>query len=164
MKVTVKEMENILKYLPDSIGCFAQITQVTSPKILKKDRNTGEEVIYKTVKKVTHQNVLLNTSYSRAMLKIDKEYESGINTMPLELSGANKFFGYYKGKPVIQYRIHERSFPKIRYIADNKIISKNKLTGILPKEYDSPIKWRKVYLENIHSIKINNNLYTLTHS
>jgi hypothetical protein len=167
--VTTSELETILNNTPNSIGTFASITQVTEPKITKKDRVTKEPTKFSKVVKVSKLSILLNTDYESSvknrLKKENKDAESfvvGKNTMPIELSENNNFFGYYNGKAVLQYRPMQNSKPTTKFLADGKITDKENLGDILPKVYvnknqgtETEIAWRKLYLSNVKRLVLN---------
>lgn len=167
--VTVSELETVLASMPNSIGTFAQITQLTTPKILVKDRQTKEKHNFGLVQKLSTLNILLSTDYVRGVEnQLDKEnkskseYKAGKNTMPLELCENNNFFGTFYGKSVIQYRPHTNSNPTVKYLHNGVEIEKEDLGDILPVKSkatnqgtDKEIFWRKLYVSNIVSITLN---------
>jgi hypothetical protein len=167
--VTVNELETILASMPNSIGTFAQIEQLTVPKILTKDRQTKVKHNFGLVQKLSSLKILLSTDYvsgvTNQLKREDKavsEYKKGANTMPLELCENNNFFGYFKGKAVIQYRPFDNSFPTVKYLHNGKEIDKAELGDILPAKSkaknqgtDKEIFWRKLYVSNIVSITLN---------
>lgn len=167
--VTTSQLETILNNLPNSIGTFAKLVQVTEPNLTVKDRQTKEPRKFNKVQKLTALTALLNTEYVNGVKnqlckegKCDEEYKQGKNTMPLVLSDNNNFFGHFRGQAVIQYRPFDNSFPTSKYIADGKLTDKENLGDILPKRRkatnqgtDKEIQWRKLYVKNIKRITIN---------
>lgn len=173
-KVTLNELEAVLSNQPNAIGTFAHVTQLTAPKVLKKDRITKEPVDF-TVQKLTTLKVLLNTDYVSGVVnqleredKEKSEYKAGKNTMPLDLCENNQFFGYFQGKGVLQYRPFDKSFPEVKYLKNGKEVEKSELGDILPASNkaqnqgtEKEIFWRKLYVSNIVKITINKVEYEL---
>ena len=174
--LTTEKLNIILATTPNSIGTFIQLTQLTEPKILKKDRITKEPTKFKTVKKLTDLSVLVNTQYAKGvenqLVRENKEksdYKAGFNSMPIDKSESiNNFFGYFNGKGVIEYRPHDNSKPNVTFFADGKEINKSDLGDILPTSKkatnqgsEKEIHWRKLYTKNIKSISIGGNKYNV---
>lgn len=176
-KVTLNELVEILEDISviKGMGLMASITQHTTPQITKKCRDTKEVNPFNVLTKLTTQSILLNTEYETGVVKQltregkeATEYEKGINTMPIEFKGKNNFIGWYKGEAVLQYRPHEKSHPRTKYLADGKLIDKSKLPNVLPKSYkasnqgtDKEILWRKLYLKNVRKLTIMGETYKL---
>lgn len=174
-RVTLGQLVNILENIQvvEGMGLMAGITQHTTPKVTKKCRDTKEPNPYEEITKLTVQSILLNTDYETGVTnqleregKESSEYKKGANTMPVEFKGKNQFIGWYKGQPVLQYRPHEKSYPRTKYFADGKLIDKNKLPNVLPKSYkpsnqgtDKQIHWRKLYLKNVRKLTIMGETY-----
>lgn len=175
-KVSVNELEAILRNANNSIASFVQLMQVTEPKTLKKDRITKEINPYNKVLKVSILSVIISTDYKKGVEnqlvrenKDTSEYKRGVNSMPLNFSNSNNsFFGEFidnKGVNkgwVLQYRPFEKSYPSVKYIADGNIKTKENMPDILPAKSkatnqgtEKEILWRKVYLKNIKRIHIN---------
>ena len=175
-QITVNQLINILRKLPNNIGQFVNVTQVTEPKVLKKDRVTKDPNPFTKVLKISNLTVLISTDYAKGVEnqlvregKDKSEYEKGRNTMPLDFSNsANTFFGEFtnsKGQYMgwaLQYRPFEKSYPVSKYVADGNMKSKSNLPDILPvsspatnQGTDKEILWRKLYVQNIRRININ---------
>jgi hypothetical protein len=172
--ITTEQLENILLGMDNTQSTAISVTQFTEPKILKKDRVTKEAVTFTSVKKLTKLNALLNTNYAKGVEtqlerenKSKDEYKKGQNTMPIDKSMSNNnFCGTFYGKVVIEYRPFDKSYPKTKFIADGKLIDKDKLGDILPKSSsatnqgtDKEIFWRKLYVKNIRRISIGGKKY-----
>jgi hypothetical protein len=169
--VTVKELEAILFAFKTTKGAniFANIVQMTEPKMRKTDNP------YMGVKKLSDVAIMLNTEYETGVInqlkregKSPTEYEKGENTMPLEYGDNNSFVGYFKGKPVIQYRPNTNSKPETRYFFNGVEIAKTKLEPFLPvskkaenQGTEKEILWRKVYLENVKQLKFQGEIYEI---
>lgn len=173
LNVTTEQLTNILMNMPNSIGTFAKVLQVTEPKTTKKDRDTKEPFNAK-ISKITALSVLLNTEYQNGVKnqlkrenKAETEYKQGINTMPIDFSqSANNFCGTFKGKSVIQYRPFDNSRPTVKFMLNGNLTDKAKLPNVLPTKSkatnqgtDKEIFWRKLYVSNIRKIKIDGIIY-----
>jgi len=172
--VTTAQLENILLGMDNNSATAVNITQYTSPKITKKDRVTKVPHTFTSVKKLSILNALLNTNYAKGVEtqlerenKAKTDYVKGANTMVIDKENSNNnFCGSYYGKVVIEYRPFEKSYPKTKFIADGKMIDKDKLGDILPKSSsatnqgtDKEIHWRKLYVSNIRRISIGGKKY-----
>lgn len=173
-KVTVDELATILSNieLQKGMACFAQIEQLTKPKCTKKDRETkiafdGE------VHKLSRIAVILNADYEKLVInQLTKEHQNkdeyykGKNTMPIVKCENNNFFGYYDGKPIIEYKPNQGQKPETGYYLNGKLTDKKDLPDVLPvvsaatnQGTEKEIFWRKLYLTNLVSITINKVTY-----
>ena len=175
IKVTTNELTNILLALPNGIGSFATITQITSPKITVKCRDT-KEPFSGDVRKSSDVSVIVATDYERNVVnqlnrefKAESEYKKGKNTMPIDFEKSqNTWVGFFDGKGVIQYRPNpnENTKPFSQYYLNKVAIDKASLPNILPivpkatnQGTKKEILWRKVYIGNIKAISIKGELY-----
>ena len=173
VKVTQKQLENILLNLDNKSARFAKVLQCTSPKTLVKCRDTKEAFSSK-IRKLTALSVLFNTDYAKGVItQLAKEnkpptaYKKGKNTMVIDKSmSKNNFCGTFYGKVVVEYRPFENSYPKTKHLLDGKLTNKSKLPNVLPKPKKAKnqvtakeILWRKLYAKNIAKIKINGTIY-----
>jgi len=175
IKVTTAELTKIMLNLPDSIGSFAKITQITEPKTTVKDRDTKEPFNGKIVK-LSEVSAIVSTDYEKNVLnqlkkegKEETEYQKGVNTMPIDFSAStNKFAGFFNGKGVIQYRPNpnEKNKAFVQYYLNNKAVEFKNLPNVLPvvnkaenQGTDKEILWRKLYIANIKQISIHGNIY-----
>lgn len=176
LRVTQKELEHILYQtkMVKGMPMFATVLQVTAPKVTVKSR-TDKTVKnpYQSILKVSKVSILLNGEYETAVLnqleregKEETAYEKGINTMPLTFGKNNRFIGEYNGHSALQYRPNDNVKPRSKYIADGKLIDKNKIADFLPVERpatnqgtDREILWRKLYVSNIIKLTFNGQTY-----
>ena len=173
VRVTQKQLDNILLNLDDKSARFAKVLQCTSPKTLVKCRDTKEAFSSK-IRKITALSVLFNTDYAKGVKrqlerenKPETDYKKGTNRMIIDKSmSKNNFSGTFYGKVVIEYRPFENSYPKTKFICDGKITAKSKIPNVLPKPKKAKnqgtskeIIWRKLYSKNIAKIKINGTIY-----
>jgi hypothetical protein len=175
LKVTTAELTSLLLNMPDSIGSFAKITQITEPNTTKKDRDTKQPFNDKIIK-LSEVSAIVSTDYEKNVLnqlkregKEETEYQKGVNTMPIDFSvSTNKFAGFFNGKGVIQYRPNpnEKNKPFVQYYLNNKAIEFKNLPNVLPvvnkaenQGTDKEILWRKLYISNIKQISIHGNVY-----
>jgi hypothetical protein len=170
-KVTTLELAQILqeKELVQGIPTFATVEYITDAK-LKKTNNP-----YLNVYKQSRVNVLLNSEYKKAvtnqLIKENKdtsEYKQGKNTMPIEKCEKNNFFGYYEGKPVIEYRPNDKVKPTTIYLFEGNEIEKEKIAQFLPTKNkptnqgtERVIPWNKLYLDNIISMSFDGEKYEI---
>jgi hypothetical protein len=162
--VTVSELQTALNNttILSEMASFGSVIQLTEPKCNKKDRVTKEPFIGKIQKLSYLPSIIVNSKYdTQYQNKLDKEgngekYVAGKNTMPLELSENNDFYGTYYGKGVIQYRPNpnQNSKPVTYWFLNGKLVDKNDLPDVLPKSYPSTIVWRKLYVKNIIQLKL----------
>lgn len=175
--VNTQALEQILNNieLPKGVNTFAYITQLTSPKILKKDRVTKVVHNFINVQKQSSLSIQLNTDYEKFVGnqleredKANSEYKRGFNTMPLDKSeSSNNFFGTFKGNSAIEYKPTATAIPtKPLYFANGNPIEKEALGDILPtvskatnQGTDKEIVWRKLYVKNILEITIQGTKY-----
>ena len=176
VQITVNQLVEILRNTPNSIGNFVNVTQVTEPKVLVKDRVTKDPNPFTKVLKISNLTVLISTDYAKGvenqLVKESKdvsEYQKGKNTMPLNFDNSvNTFFGeFIDSKGVnrgwaLQYRPFDKSYPISKYVADGNMKSKANMPDILPvsspatnQGTDKEILWRKLYATNIRRININ---------
>ena len=174
-KVTTAQLETILSetVIITGMANFSSLIQLTEPKCTKKDRVTKLPNPYNTIQKMSSLSIVLNTEYetrvTNQLKREDKEkdeYKKGQNTMPIEKCEANNFFGYFRGKAVIEYNPYKNSHPKSLYIADGKLTDKAKLANYLPtprpasnQGTTTEIFWRKLYVSNIRRITLNGTTY-----
>jgi len=175
--VTSEELTTMLSYIKIQKGMamFANVVQLTEPKVTKKDRLTGEPFI-NTIHKLTEVNVILNSEYNALVRNQnlregndESAHKKGANTMPLDKSKSkNNFFGYFKDKGAIEYKpnYNEGFVVKTQWFLDAKEVDKKQLPDVLPKTYKAKnqgteveILWRKLYVENIVQITINKDVY-----
>ena len=170
-KVTLNEMAEILanKKFVAGMPIFASVLQYTDAKLLKRNN------IYKDVMKFSKVSILLNSDYVKAVENVlvkegkDKtDYKKGINTMPIEKCENNNFFGYYNGKPVLEYRPNDNTRPTTKYVFNGKIIDKAKIAEFIPQTKkaenqgtEREIFWRKVYLSNVRKLSLDGEIYKI---
>lgn len=170
-QVTTTQLAEILaaKTLTAGMPTFATVEYITDAK-LKKTNNP-----YANVMKQSRVNILLNSEYKKAVTnqlaregKSANEYQQGKNTMPIEKCENNNFFGYYDGKPVIEYRPNDNVKPTTIYLHDGKEISKEQIAAFLPtKNYptnqgtDRVIPWNKLYLEKVIRMAFDGETYEI---
>jgi hypothetical protein len=175
-RVTLKELAQILFNIQIVKGMpmFASVLQATEPKMTQKSRaNKDIKTPYTTVTKLSKVGILLNSDYETAVVnqlakehKEATEYKKGINTMPLTFGENNQFIGLFNGEFVLQYRPNDNVKPCVKFIADGRIINKEKLADFLPLEKHAEnqgtqreIFWRKLYLTNVRKISVNGEVY-----
>ena len=170
-KVTATELEAILRdfKIVDTASTFASILQLTAPKTTVKCRDT-KEPFFGMVEKLSQVNILLNSEYAvRVLNQLGKEekpkedYKAGFNSMPLEMSENNNFFGTFNNKGVIQYspNPNPNSKSKVQYYLNGKKVELSSLPNVLPtvnkatnQGTDKEIIWRKLYVSNIIQITL----------
>ena len=168
-KVTVSELSAILYKLEYQKGAsaIASVLQYTDAKLNKKGNP------YVGARKLSKVSIFLNTDYEKGVTnqlkregKEAKEYVKGANTMPLEFGENNQIIGNFKGKDAIQYRPNTNIKSRTKFVFEGKILDKSKIEKFLTKTSPSTnqgtykeILWRKLYLENIRKISINNEVY-----
>jgi hypothetical protein len=174
--VTQKELAQILfnTSIIKGMPMFASLLQATEPKLTVKSRtNKDIKNNFGRVIKLSKVSVLLNTDYVVAVTnqlvregKDVNEYQKGENTMPLTFGENNQFIGLFKGEFVLQYRPNDNIKPTTKFVADGKLINKEKLIDFLPKETeatnqgtDREILWRKLYLKGVRKMTINGQTY-----
>ena len=175
-KVSQKELAQILlsTKVVANVNVFASVLQKSSPKMLVKSR-TDKTIKnnFENVVKLSKVGILLNSNYIKAvenqLIKEDKDvtdYKQGQNTMVLEFGENNQFIGTYKNEFVLQYRPNDNVKPKTKFVANGKIIDKNKLIDFLPTENhatnqgtEREITWRKLYLKNVRKLTLNGETY-----
>ncbi len=174
-RVTQKELATILlsTKIVKGMPMFASVLQLTDARALKKDRVTKEKNPFETINKLSKVSILLNSEYQKAVInqlakegKEESEYKRGENTMPIEFGENNNFIGTFKGEFVLQYRPNDNVMPKVKYIADSKVIDKKKIENFLPtvqpatnQGTEREILWRKLYLKNVRKIAVNGETY-----
>lgn len=174
-RVSQKELAQILLETKASKGMpmFASVLQKTDARPLKKDRVTKEANPFQSIVKIAKVSILLNSEYEKAVTnqlakehKSADEYAKGENTMPLVFGENNQFIGMFKGEFVLQYRPNDNVKPRTKFVADTKLIDKNKIENFLPVQKqaenqgtDREILWRKLYLRNVIKIAINGQIY-----
>ena len=175
-KISQKELAQILlsTKVVANFNVFASVLQKSSPKMLVKSR-TDKTIKnnFENVVKLSKVGILLNSNYIKAvenqLIKEDKDvtdYKQGQNTMVLEFGENNQFIGTYKNEFVLQYRPNDNVKPKTKFVANGKIIDKNKLIDFLPTENhatnqgtEREITWRKLYLKNVRKLTLNGETY-----
>jgi hypothetical protein len=174
-RVTQKELATILlsTKIVKGMPMFASVLQLTDARALKKDRVTKEKNPFEAINKLSKVSILLNSEYQKAVInqlakegKEESEYKRGENTMPIEFGENNNFIGTFKGEFVLQYRPNDNVMPKVKYIADSKVIDKKKIENFLPtvqpatnQGTEREILWRKLYLKNVRKIAVNGETY-----
>jgi hypothetical protein len=174
-RVTQKELATILlsTKIVKGMPMFASVLQLTDARALKKDRVTKEKNPFEAINKLSKVSILLNSEYQKAVInqlakegKDESEYKRGENTMPIEFGENNNFIGTFKGEFVLQYRPNDNVMPKVKYIADSKVIDKKKIENFLPtvqpatnQGTEREILWRKLYLKNVRKIAVNGETY-----
>ena len=167
--VTTAELENVLANVEivNGMGAFANVVQFTDARAKKTNNPFGQ------IMKLSNVSVLLNTQYEKNVVnqlaregKEATDYKKGANTMPLEKGDKNGFFGYFNGKAVIEYRPNDNVKPRTKYVANGKVVDKDKVTPFLPSTNkaqnqgtEREIFWRKLYVSNIRRITINGTHY-----
>ena len=176
--VTLKELAQILFNIQVVKGMpmFASILQFTQPKLTVKSRVNPEiKNTFGKVIKISKSSIILNSDYEKAVInqllkehKEPTEYKKGQNSMPLTFGEHNQFIGLYNGEFVLQYRPNDNVMPRVKYMAEGKLIDKSKLVDFLPVEKqaenqgtDREILWRKLYLKGIRKIAINGETYKI---
>ena len=122
------------------------------------------------IEKASMVNILLNSDYAVRVLnqlgreeKPKEDYKEGRNTMPLEMSENNNFFGTYNGKGVIRYspNPNPKLKTKTQYYLNGVKVEKDSLPNVLPvvrkasnQGTSKEIIWRKVYTSNIIQITL----------
>jgi hypothetical protein len=170
-KVTLNEMETILanKKFISGVPIFASVLQYTSARLLKRNNQFADAMKFSKV------SILLNSDYVKAVENVlvkegkDKtEYKKGKNTMPIEKCSNNNFFGYYEGKPVLEYRPNDNNHPTTKYMFNGKIIDKAKIAEFIPvpkkaenQGTDREILWRKLYLSNVRKLNLDGEIYKI---
>ena len=174
-KVTSNELETLLSKITliKGMSVIASVLQLTEPKTTKKDRVT-KEPFKGMVEKLSKVSIFLNTEYVKGVenqlereQKSKEEYNKGINTMPIDKSDSeNNFFGFFRGKGVIEYRPNTQIKPKTQFYLNGKKVEKSSLPDVLPIERkatnqgtDKEIFWRKLYVSNVIEITINGITY-----
>lgn len=175
--VTLDQLAEVLKNttLVNKMGTFATVLQLTEPKCNKKCRQTGIAFSDKVLK-LSKVNIVLNSEYEANVTnQLSKEnkgkegYKKGRNTMPLIKGENNNFFGTYNENPVIEYRPNPNPnlTTSVTYFKNDFIeVNKTDLPDVLPSSYrptnqgtEKVISWRKLYVRNIVSIKLNGVTY-----
>ena len=170
-KVTLNEMETILanKKFIAGMPTFASVLQYTDARLLKKNNPFADTMKFSKV------SILLNSNYEKAVINVLKkegkdaaDYKKGKNTMPIEKVENNNFFGYYNGKPVLEYRPNDNVFPTTKYVFNGKIIDKAKIAEFIPttkkaenQGTDREIHWRKLYLSNVRKLSLDGEIYKI---
>jgi len=179
-RVTEKELADILfkTEMVKGMPMFATVLQATAPKVTVKSRkNKDVKNPYQSIIKVSKVSILLNSDYEKAVTnQLSKEgkeatdYEKGVNTMPIIFGTNNQFIGLYNGAFVLQYRPNDNVRPRTKYLADGKLIEKEKIADFLPLEKpatnqgtEREIFWRKLYLSNVLKLTFNGQTYKLLH-
>jgi len=170
-KVTLNEMETILanKQFVKGASVIANVLQYVSAR-LNKTNNP-----YAAAMKFSKVSIFLNTDYVKGvenrLVKEGKDiadYKKGKNTMPIQKCEANNFFGYYEGKPVLEYRPNDNSRPTTKYMFNGKIINKAKIADFIPatkkaenQGTDKNVLWRKLYLANVRKLSLDGEIYKI---
>jgi hypothetical protein len=179
-RVTVKELAQILfdTKIIKGMPMIASILQATKPKMTVKSRqNSAIKNTFGEVVKLSKVGIFLNTDYEKAVVnqlarehKEATEYKKGVNTMPITFGENNQFIGLYDGEFVLQYRPNDNVKSRTKFIADGKLIAKEKLADFLPVEKhaenqgtDREIHWRKLYLKGVRKMAINGEVYKVIH-
>jgi hypothetical protein len=156
---------------------IASVLQLTAPQLTVKCRDT-KEAFNGVVNKLSKVQIYLNTDYANGVeAQLEREakqkeneakgiYEKGTNTMPLELSDNNSFYGTFRNQSVLQYRPNTENFPKVSYFLNGVNVEKTDLPNVLPvtkkatnQGTEKEIFWRKLYVKNIVQITINKITY-----
>ena len=178
IKLTTAQLTNVLMALPNGIGSIAKVTQYTSPKCTKKDRDT-KEPFSGNIRKASDVSVIVATDYERNVLnqlkrehKEEGEYKKGFNTMPIDFNDSeNTFAGTFNGKGVIQYRPNPNNNqkPSVKFFLNGITVERNKLPNVLPVVHkatnqgtEKEVLWRKLYVANIKTISIHGQVYENT--
>lgn len=170
-QVTTAQLAAILaeKTLTAGMPTFATVEYITDAKLKK----TGNP--YANVLKQSRVNILLNSEYKKAVTnqlaregKDANEYQQGKNTMPIEKCQNNNFFGYYEGKPVIEYRPNDNVKAQTTYLHEGKEISREQIAAFLPAKSkptnqgtERVIKWNKLYLEKVIRLSLLGETYEI---
>lgn len=180
INVTENELAAVLANIdkPNGQTFWAYVHMRTPQKdALKKHRETKEPNPYTLIEKESKFSFLLNSTYQKAVEnqlekegKDKSEYKKGRNTMPLQLCENNRFFGYFNGNAVLQYRPNDnkKSPSEVVYWADGKPVTKDDVKHYLPIKNKAKnqgtsreIPWEKVYLKNLVSLTIFHTKYVL---
>lgn len=170
-KVTLSEMETILanKTFVKGMPIFASVLQYVSARLNKRNNQYADAMKFSKV------SILLNSDYEKAVINVLKtegkdatDYKKGKNTMPIVKCSNNNFFGYYEGKPVLEYRPNDNSRPTTKYMFNGKIIDKAKIADFIPttkkaenQGTDREILWRKLYLSNVRKLSLDGEIYKI---
>jgi len=180
VNVTLNEICAVLANIDKPNGqTFLAYVHMRTPQkdALKKHRETKGPNPYTLIEKESKFSILVNSTYEKAVEnQLKKEgkdtdlYKKGNNTMPLQLCENNRFFGYFNGNAVLQYRPNDnKNAPSdVVYWADGKPVTKDDVKHYLPLESkaknqgtDREIPWQKVYLKNVVSLTIFGTKYVL---
>ena len=174
MKNVIKVTENqAISIINAIVGSpFFGITQLTEPKLLKKDRDTKEPTsfIQGAITKLSELTTKVGSEYvtrvHNQLIRENKEkadYKQGVNTNPIEKIADNGILGVAvkSGKLMLEYGTVKNTIPNVTYFFNGDKIAKSDIGNILPSQgsfanqgTDVRIGIRKVYFSNIQNFSI----------
>ena len=184
MKIIEAKIEAIIAYLdsyPQGGAKFIGIKTLTSPKLLKKSRITGEPRTIKEVKRLAFRTVCIAANYENAVNR-QRSKESDETPEMFHVESLWKGAGEKAGKHLVRHKKTGNLYLAYRpsqdkttglakalkdaWYADGNLIDHDTILDILPaitkaKKQDviRDVPWRTVNIENIVEIHFNDTIF-----